>query len=74
MWTIQESPEVYFELVEAPELVQKKYVIWKGLVKQSGPFLEGKGWDLKNFLALFKVFMLQDLIKNGESFLRFQEK
>lgn len=56
MWAIQESPEVYFELIEAPELVQKKYIIWKDLVKQSGPFLPGKGWGLEKLSGPLQGF------------------
>ncbi|MBI2026402.1 MAG: type II toxin-antitoxin system RelE/ParE family toxin [Deltaproteobacteria bacterium] len=44
MWKVEESQEVYFELQEAPLLINKKYLVWKEIVKNNGPFIPGKGW------------------------------
>ena len=74
MWMIQESPEVYFELVEAPELVQKKYTVWKELVKYNGPFLPGKGWSTEKLSGPLQGFYSARLNKKWRVIFEFYGK
>ena len=74
MWMIQESSEVYFELIEAPELVQKKYTVWKELVKQNGPFLPGKGWSTEKLSGPLQGFYSARLNKKWRVIFEFSGK
>ena len=74
MWMVRESPEVYFEIIEAPELVQRKYTVWKELVKQNGPFLPGKGWNTEKLSGPLQGFYSARLNKKWRVIFEFSGK
>ena len=55
-WVIDERPEIVFQLNKAPEKIQKKYDLWKFLVKMSGPFLSASGWRTEKLSGPLKKF------------------
>ncbi|MFN8371244.1 MAG: type II toxin-antitoxin system RelE/ParE family toxin [Bacteriovoracaceae bacterium] len=56
MWKVDESPEIVFQLAKAPESIQEKYVLWKHMIKTTGPFLPGKGWNTEKLSGPLKHF------------------
>jgi len=56
MWKIDESAEIVLQLTLSPEKVQEKYALWKHMIKSSGPFLPGKGWNTEKLSGPLKRF------------------
>ena len=55
-WRIDENPEVFLQLLNAPSKIQRKYGIWKTFVKIGGPFLPGSGWRTEKLSGRLKKF------------------
>ena len=55
-WKIDETAEIVLQIARAPSKIQEKYIIWKYLVKTTGPFLPGKGWGTEKLYGPLKKF------------------
>jgi Txe/YoeB family toxin of Txe-Axe toxin-antitoxin module len=55
-WKIDERPEIVLQICKASKIIQKKYDLWKHLVKISGPFLPGAGWKTEKLSGKLKKF------------------